>query len=323
MILLDAVRVPPADRVGALDAAMIGASVPCRVTHEDSAGVVRARMDVWPFGGSTLFSAASTGLRLVRTARHVRMEGPPIVVIAQRTRGHGMFAQSGREEPVGAGDRMLNDLTAPYEFGWTGTGASESFQVSYDVLGLPVDIVRRGAGRLKSSPLHDLVRGHLAYLSRHADTLSADPGAAALGSATVELLRALITSAAQADTRPVMAETLLSGVLAYTRLHLTEPGLTPAGIAGAHSISVRYLYRTCAEAEISLEQWITTQRLEGARRTLSSEAGRTRPIASVARARGFSDASHFARRFREAYGVTPREWRRAAGGAGSGRASAR
>ncbi|WP_369265322.1 AraC family transcriptional regulator [Streptomyces sp. R35] len=53
------------------------------------------------------------------------------------------------------------------------------------------------------------------------------------------------------------------------------------------------------------------QRLEGARSTLASPVGRTRTIGSVARAWGFTDPSHFTRRFKEAYGVTPQEWPRA------------
>jgi AraC-like DNA-binding protein len=32
-------------------------------------------------------------------------------------------------------------------------------------------------------------------------------------------------------------------------------------------------------------------------------------IAAVARRWGFADATHFARRFRDAYGLSPREWR--------------
>ncbi|MEV7082993.1 helix-turn-helix domain-containing protein [Streptomyces sp. NPDC093516] len=74
---------------------------------------------------------------------------------------------------------------------------------------------------------------------------------------------------------------------------------------------MRALYRLCARAGLSLEQWIIEQRLEGARSTLLSPAGRTRTVASVARAWGFTDPSHFTRRFRAAYGVTPRRLRAA------------
>ncbi|MCM2388182.1 helix-turn-helix transcriptional regulator [Streptomyces albipurpureus] len=110
--------------------------------------------------------------------------------------------------------------------------------------------------------------------------------------------------------RSAPPDILLERVLSYARTHLTRPDLTPAAIAAAHGISLRGLYRLCSRSDISLEQWLIEQRLEGARRTLSAPNGRTRPIGAAAHAWGFRDASHFARRFREAYGVTPRAWQR-------------
>lgn len=175
-------------------------------------------------------------------------------------------------------------------------------------------MVRAGAPRLRSSPLHDLVRDHLEGMARAADRLAADPGAAALGSATVELVRALLVSAA-GDERlapAVREETLVTRVLAYARAHLTDPDLDPAGLAAVHNVSLRTLYKAFAQAGLSLEQWLITERLEAARVLLSSPAGRRRPIAAVARSCGFADPSHFARRFRAAYGMSPREWQRAA-----------
>ena len=124
------------------------------------------------------------------------------------------------------------------------------------------------------------------------------------------MMRALIVSAAQ-DQRllgDALATSLVPRILAYARHHLTEDDLAPARIAAAHNISLRYLYKLLEKEGISLEQWIIERRLEGARADLASPAGRGRPIESVARAWGFSDPSFFSRRFRRAYGITPRQW---------------
>ena len=141
-----------------------------------------------------------------------------------------------------------------------------------------------------------------------AGELATDPGAAALGTATTELVRALLASAAQDErfSRPALADALLTRVMAYVRAHLTDPALSPHSIARAHSVSVRQLYKVCAAADLSLEQWIIDQRLEAARTALVSPDGRRRSIAATAHATGFRDPSHFTRRFRAAYGVTPR-----------------
>jgi AraC-like DNA-binding protein len=310
MLLLDTTGLSPGVRVDGFRAAMGEASVPCRIEHLAPPEEIRARMHLWTFGRATLFTADASGFRLVRTARHVRMEAPAVVAIAVQPHGRGQFTQFGSGQAVGSDDLMLSDLTAPYTFAWTGTGGSRAFQIPYEHLALPVDVVRRAAGRLRASPLHDLVRDHLNRLAGSAATLAADGGAAALGTATTELVRALLVSAAgdAGTATPVLAETLTTRVRAYVGQHLTEPDLGPERIAAAQNVSVRSLYAACAAAELSLEQWIIDQRLEIARAQLAAPAGRRRSIAATARTCGFRDPSHFARRFRAAYGMSPRDW---------------
>jgi AraC-like DNA-binding protein len=316
MILLDTAELPGDERVEAFRAALLSSSVPSRVSMEGSGERVFARMERWHFGELTLFTSSSSGWAVTRSPRYLRLEGPPMVSLSLQVHGTGRFGQSDRQDLVEPGELMLNDLTIPYEFAWSGSGGARALQVPYDALAVPPHIVRRGAERLRVSPLYEMVRAHIDRLHADADTLAGDPGAAALGTATVELVRALLTSASGVDAhaRPALAETLLQRVLAYVRTHLTEPDLTAARVAHAHNISVRALYRLCAQSGLSLEQWIIEQRLEGARAALVSPVGRTRTIASVARAWGFTDPSHFTRRFKAAYGVTPRRWRASASG---------
>jgi AraC-like DNA-binding protein len=309
MLLLDTTDLPPDERVAGFRAAMGQASVPCRIDL-GRAEDLEARMHLFAYGRANLFTADASGFRLVRTPRHLRMEAPATVALAFQPHGLGRFSQFGVDQLVGPEDLMLNDLTAPYEFAWSGAGGSRAFQISYEQLALPVDVVRRAGGRLRASPLHGLVRAHLHYLMDRADELAADPSSAALGSATVELVRALLVSAAGDErlARPVLAETLMTRVRTYVDLHLLDPDLTPERIARAHNVSVRQLYKVCAQAGLRLEQWLIEQRLEAARAELITTAGRRRPVAVTARLCGFRDPSHFSRRFRAAYGLTPRDW---------------
>jgi AraC-like DNA-binding protein len=159
--------------------------------------------------------------------------------------------------------------------------------------------------------VHAVFAQHLRTLGGQAGRLDAGMSNALLGTATVALARALITSAADDErlARESMSDTLLLRVQAYVREHLTDPQLTPEAIAAAHHVSVRHLYKTFASADLRLEQWIIALRLEAARGELAGPVSRQRTIAAVARHWGFPNPSHFTHRFREAYGMTPREWR--------------
>ena len=181
----------------------------------------------------------------------------------------------------------------------------------FDEIGVSVETASKASERLLASPLLPLVSGHVEALRRDADQLSASLAATEVGQATVRLLRALIVSAADDEryVRSALAEALLPRILAYIRLHLKDHDLTPAGIARAHNISVRYLYKVCDDADVRLVEWIIEQRLEGARRSLTAPDQATQSIALIARSWGFKDPSHFSSRFRRAYGLTPRDLR--------------
>ncbi|MQA36074.1 helix-turn-helix domain-containing protein, partial [Modestobacter roseus] len=311
MLLLDTATVSPAARVGAFRDAFDQASVPCRIDQLEPAERMHSRMHLWQFGTASLFTTDASGFRLTRTPRHVRQEAPPVVALAVQASGVGRFGQFGTDRSVHARELMLSDLTAPYQFSWAGDGGSRAFQVPYDRLALPVDVVRAAGPRLPASPLHDLVRDHLEQLTAHAERLASVPAADALGTATVELVRALLISATgDRRYREAWEDTLLTRVRAYVARHLTDPALTPSSIAAAHAVSERRLYQAFADAGVSLEQEVIGRRLEAARAALVSPAGRRRSIAATAHGVGFTDASHFTRRFRQAYGVTPSEWQR-------------
>jgi transcriptional regulator GlxA family with amidase domain len=96
----------------------------------------------------------------------------------------------------------------------------------------------------------------------------------------------------------------------YLDQHLAEPDLNAESIAFAHNVSVRTLYTAwSAGTRVPLGQWIIAARLAGARDQLSL-GSQAMTIAAVARRWGFADATHFARRFRGAFGLSPREWQR-------------
>jgi len=135
---------------------------------------------------------------------------------------------------------------------------------------------------------------------------------AMVGNAATELVRALIVSTgADLDRQhSAITDSLPLRIRLYLGDHLREPSLTPAKIAAAHHISLRQLYNVWSRTnEQSLSQWIITQRLIAARGELARPDAAAHTISAIARHCGFIDTAHFARKFREAYGMSPREWR--------------
>jgi len=313
MLLLDTQEIPLADRAEAFAAAMAGAATPCRIERRDPDDELRVRMEVWAGARTVVMSTDATRFRLIRSPRHVRADGQPVVGLSYQVAGRAEFVQRDHEQLVAGPDLMLVDMGVPYSFGCRTGGGARVLLLTHDQLGLPEDVVRRAAPRLRASPLHDLVRQHLVGVVAAAPRLDGDPGAAALETATVELVRALLVSAAgdQRGRAAVREQTLVTRVRAYVLQHLADPALSPQAIAAAHAVSVRQLYKAFAAAGVSLEQWVIGLRLDAARAQLASPGGRRRTIAAVSRSHGFTDPSHFTRRFRAAYGVSPREWQRA------------
>ena len=122
-------------------------------------------------------------------------------------------------------------------------------------------------------------------------------------------MRALIVTAA-GDTRQsgdVLESSMQARIEAYIRAHLRDPELTPARIAAANAISLRALYKLYESLGRSLERSIIEQRLHGARADLTASRRRHSSIAATARAWGFANPSFFTSKFREAFGVTPRQ----------------
>lgn len=112
------------------------------------------------------------------------------------------------------------------------------------------------------------------------------------------------------DAAPSTARAIaLRRVKAEIEKRLTEPGLNPALAASGAGISIRYANALLAEEGTSLERYIQSRRLEQCRRALQDPLQSHRMIGEIAFAWGFSDHSHFTRRFRDAFGVTPSECR--------------
>jgi AraC-like DNA-binding protein len=103
---------------------------------------------------------------------------------------------------------------------------------------------------------------------------------------------------------------LLASVQTFIDRSLADPHLSPSAIAGAHHISLRWLYKLFEEQGTTVSRWIRERRLERCRRDLLNPALSDLPASAIAYRSGFTDAAHFSRAFRKTYGHPPGTYRR-------------
>jgi AraC-like DNA-binding protein len=312
MLLFDSASVRPRDRTDAMDAALNSALMPQSFTFS-SDRLIRYRMEAWELGpGVQLMRSTGAGLVIARTARHVRQSAPEVIVLGLPAHTPSLFTGPDESQVVYVpGVIGMHDTTRPYSFRQSEVSHHTSLLIEPSRLDLPVDLIRAAVPLLRSSPVHDLLRSHMVRLCELPPTWT--PGSetmTALGRATTELVWALITTAA-GDRRAAEAlnATLDTRITAYIETYLHQPDLGARRIATAHGISVRQLYREWAVAghELTLSAWILRRRLERARGRLGSTPD---SVTAIAHGCGFTGLAHFSTRFREAFGLSPREWRR-------------
>lgn len=96
----------------------------------------------------------------------------------------------------------------------------------------------------------------------------------------------------------------------YCTRHLSAD-LSPTAVAHALGISRAHLYRLFKSESTSLSKWIQQRRLEAVRAELLLAGSSQRTLTELALAHGFSTLAHFSQCFRNRYGLSPGEFRRA------------
>lgn len=307
-LLLDTRNVQPAARHDAVRDAYALAGVPRRVDLTSPTAADATRVEGWMFGSALLFSPSSPGLRVIRDSPSGQLE--PMIALCVQLHGRARSIEADRQQVLRPGELLMVGPTARNEFHIAGT--TVALEVPFEEVGVTVELARRASKRLPTSPLFPLVSQHLLALHADADAIASSAAAPEVGAATAQLAKALIVSAAldEGAARTALDDALAPRIFAYVRRHLTERDLTPVTIARAHSVSVRYLYKLCDAEGVKLVEWIIAERLEGARRDLTTPHRAGGTIAQISRKWGFKDPSHFSSRFRHAYGISPRELQR-------------
>jgi AraC-like DNA-binding protein len=310
-LLLDTADFPPDKRAEAVAELMrFSSSVPTLVTY-NCPDEVSARFEYFVLGETRLLKSQNSTQRLIRTPAQLKGVDPELLSVSLKRSGTGAITQ-GPTRALHSGDLFVTAMWQPLEFFDSG-GQNSAFYFPLGRLGLSPDYAARASQAIQASPLASLLQRHLHMVSRNAGALSQGVAAAMIGQATIDLVRAALIAAVDEDPggREGWDQDLTAVVKSYIAQHLADPDLSADRIAKAMFISVRQLYKLWESEPRPLGQWMLERRLDAARHDLTSPHGHGQTIAAIARRWGFADSKHFSRRFRLAYGMSPREWRQA------------
>ena len=97
-------------------------------------------------------------------------------------------------------------------------------------------------------------------------------------------------------------------IKAHIDRRLKDADLTLETVAKSNGISLRYLHWLFSETGETVSQYVISQRLERCRQDLCHPL-MNRSITQLAYSWGFSDAAHFSKRFKMAYGCSPTDYK--------------
>jgi AraC family transcriptional activator of tynA and feaB len=130
------------------------------------------------------------------------------------------------------------------------------------------------------------------------------------GAVAEQIVSLLALAAGPIATESLRPDPLAERLLRVLRDRYHEIGLTPTAVATDLGISTRYLHYLFAKRATTFGRELADVRLERARDLLGDRRYVDTTIGDVASRCGFAEASHFARRFRNSYGVSPTDYRR-------------
>ncbi|MFF7212797.1 helix-turn-helix domain-containing protein [Streptomyces sp. NPDC008238] len=254
--------------------------------------------------------------QMARTAPLIAADGDGSLMVSLQHSGGSVAVQDGRETLLSAGELVILDNRRPYVLDFTGPVRQHVATVPRQMLDLPDSLLRLATGRAYSpgQGIGGVLASYVDGLVTTTDhCICAQDANRFLRQGIVDVLTALVALEGTTGEQSAAERALLQHVRAYIRGHLDDPALSPASVAAAHHVSVRYLYQLFQDEPLTVGRWIRRLRLEACRRDLVRPEFAGRTVAAIAHRWGFASHAHFSRTFRAVYGLSPAEWRQAGG----------
>lgn len=272
-------------------------------------GTIRSPQVAGLWRGSITFNAQ----RYIRDRRTIASSDLDQYLIAVVAAGDISDGFAGASVTARPGDIRVLDLTQPLQSD-VAAGGMFSARIPRRPLTKATGHANLHGLVLKAHlPMTKLLTTYLVSLSDLGSQLSVDE-ADAVQEALVTIFAAAVRVErpdGAGDLRPLSAA-LRQRVLDFIDMNINNHDLSPDSILQRFHVSRAHLYRAFA-ADGGISKVIQDRRLDAAFLELTRTDVAVQPIAEIAFSLGFTDHTHFSRRFRTRFGRTPSEVRREGG----------
>ncbi|SDN90356.1 AraC-type DNA-binding protein [Methylobacterium phyllostachyos] len=219
--------------------------------------------------------------------------------------------QNDRSSTDGAGDFAIRDTNTP----WTVEHDGYSEVLSIAIPRARIESVL-GPARLFASltveghqPVATLARSFLMDMLAQGDRMSPEVAERMVGVGIDLIVASLAERIAREVPRPVHGSLVVQRAKAYVEANLHDQTLDPPQLACVVGVSLRRLQELFQERGRHISDWIWERRLAAAAQRLADPGYLHVQLGSLAYSCGFASQSHFSRRFKERYGLSPRDYR--------------
>ena len=265
-----------------------------------------------PLGQIILSQATLSQAQVINAAQPGKGGHPYNIYISNRRH---MVATNDRTVILEPGDVTIAD---------SGAAATMTTKQPYTTIGLtvPADLLRSyipepekavGARFSGKSGFSKIVSSMLLTMWEYAETDHFDE----IGTELANNLLGILSACCQMNghhhetqSADLMAKQERIKQVINQNLHM--PDLCLGELAKQFGFSVRYIQRLFSEEDCTVSKYIRSQRLEGCKKQLADPAWLNRSVTEIAFNWGFNSSAHFARVFKEQYGINAREYRKQA-----------
>jgi len=277
----------------------------------DSDQVFDASIQVAPLARTMLMVTEISDCETMRGKSEIDSSDTDTVHFCLQLAGSVPSVTDGQEVVLRPGDVWIYDPRTPFHQGHN--------NIRSLTWGVPRALLEAKMGPIEplsmrklhhSAPAAGLAATMLGALPKHCASLG--PAAAAhVESSLLDLLTVayLGDEHSPAATKSYMQMAARFRLKSIIETYLFDARLKPTDFAEMAGMTTRYANMLLASDGTRLERYIFERRLERSRAVLDNPTLDFRSLSEIAYSHGFTNLSHFSKRFKEQYGVTPSEYR--------------